>query len=149
MPKSKPRVLIIEARFYDHIADMLLDGATAALDAAGVAWDKITVPGIYEIPAALNLILASEQAKHYVGYVTLGTAIKGESDHYDYICTVSMSGQSDLAIQHNLALGNGVLTVHNEDQALKRADPTRKNIGGLAARACLRMMDIKRELKLT
>ncbi|HSV30361.1 MAG TPA: 6,7-dimethyl-8-ribityllumazine synthase [Candidatus Omnitrophota bacterium] len=147
MSKTKPRVLIIEARFYDHIADMLLDGATAALDAAGVAWEKFTVPGIYEIPAAIAMVLSS--GKHYDGYVTLGTAIRGESDHYHYICTESMQRQSELAVAENLALGNGVLTVHDEEQALKRADPTRKNIGGLAARACLRMMELKRELKLT
>lgn len=148
-----PRVLIIEARFYDHIADMLVDGASRALEQAGVAWDKMTVPGIYEIPTALAMVLAAQEqglmTERYDGYVTLGTAIRGESDHYDYICTESMHGQNELAMTHRLALGNGVLTVHNEEQAVARADPTRKDIGGLAARACLRMLDIKRELKLS
>ncbi|MGE5546542.1 MAG: 6,7-dimethyl-8-ribityllumazine synthase [Solirubrobacterales bacterium] len=150
---SKPRVLIIEARFYDHIADMLLDGAVKALEEAGVAWDKMTVPGVYEIPATLAMVLAAEDQGtapvHWDGFVTLGTAIRGESDHYNYVCSESMRGQAELSIRHNLALGNGVLTVHDEAQALKRADPTRKNIGGLAARACLRMMELKRELKLS
>lgn len=146
------RVLIIEARFYDHIADMLLDGATKALDAAGVAWDKITVPGIFEIPAALQMVVAAQEqgttAKRYDGYVTLGTAIRGESSHFDHVCTECMRGQADLSVAYRLALGNGVLTVFDEAQALARADSTRKNMGGQAARACLRMLDLKRELKL-
>lgn len=149
---TTPRVLIIEARFYDHLADMLLEGATKALDAAGVAWDKITVPGIYEIPAALQMVVTAQEQgtclQRYDGYVTLGTAIRGESEHFHHVCTESMRGQNDLAMTYRLALGNGVLTVHDEAQALNRADPTRKNIGGLAARACLRMMELKRELKL-
>lgn len=147
------RILIIEARFYDHIADMLLDGVTNVLEKEGVTWDKITVPGIYEIPTALSMVLAAQQqglmTECYDGYVTLGTAIRGESDHYDFICTESMHGQNELAMAHRLALGNGVLTVHNEEQAVARADPTRKDIGGLAARACLRMLSLKRELKLS
>ena len=146
------RVLIIEARFYDHIADGLLDGATAALDAAGVEHDRIVVPGIYEIPAALELMLRAQRQgtirARYDGYVTLGCAIRGESDHYDYICTECMHGLNLSAVANGLALGNGVLTVHDEAQALDRSDPERKNIGGLAARACLRMMDLKRDLKL-
>lgn len=147
------RVLIIEARFYDHLADMLLDGATRALEAAGVAWDKLTVPGVLEIPAVLEMVVAAQQKgttdQRYDGYVTLGTAIRGESDHYDHVCNECMRGCTELSIRHHLALGNGVLTVHDEAQALKRADPTRKNIGGMAARACLRMLEIKRDLKLS
>lgn len=147
-----PRVLIIEARFYDHINDGLLAGVTAELEAAGVAFDRVTVPGIYEIPAALELTLRAQRqgtiGARYDGYVTLGCAIRGESDHYGYICTECMNGLNQLAIANGLALGNGVLTVHNEQQALKRSDPARKNFGGQAARACLRMMELKRELKL-
>ncbi|MDA8231288.1 MAG: 6,7-dimethyl-8-ribityllumazine synthase [Magnetospirillum sp.] len=149
----RARVLIVEARFYDHIADGLLAGATAALEAAGVAVDRIVVPGIYEIPAALEMVLEAQRRgvpgrPAYDGFVTLGCAIRGESDHYDYICTQCMRGLNDLAVANHLALGNGVLTVHDEAQALARSEPARKNIGGLAARACLRMMDLKRELKL-
>ena len=145
-------VLIIEARFYSHIADMLLDGASRALAAKGATFDVLTVPGVLEIPATLEMVIAAQarhfNAKHYDGFVTLGTAIRGESDHYDHVCTECMRGCNDLALRHHLALGNGVLTVHNEEQALKRADPARKNIGGMAADACLRMLEIKRELKL-
>jgi len=145
-------VLIIEARFYDHINDGLLAGATAALEAAGVAFERITVPGIYEIPAALKLALTSQAQgtirSRYAGYITLGCAIKGETDHYDFICAECMRGLNELAMANNLALGNGVLTVRNEDQALVRCDPARKNFGGQAARACLRMIALKQELKL-
>jgi len=146
------RILIIEARFYNHIADMLLSGVTGALTQAQASWDVMTVPGVLEIPAALEMAVAAQAAGtaacRYDGYVVLGTAIRGESDHYHHVCTECMRGCGDLSLRHHLALGNGVLTVHDEAQALKRADPTRKNIGGLAAQACLRMLDIKRQLKL-
>lgn len=140
-------VLIIEARFYDHLADMLLSGAVQALEQAEVSYEIVTIPGVLEIPAALEFMVAS--GKPYDAYVVLGTAIRGESDHYDHVCTECMRGCTELSLRHHLALGNGVLTVHNEAQALKRADPARKNIGGMAARAALRMLDIKRELQLT
>ena len=146
------RVLIIEARFYDHIADGLLAGARAVLDQAGVEHTLLTVPGIFEIPAALKLVLtAAEQgndAARYDGFVTLGCAIRGESDHYHHVGSECMRGIADLSIAYDLALGNGVLTVHDEAQALNRSDPARKNLGGQAARACLRMMAVKRDLRL-
>lgn len=148
---TQSRVMIIEARFYDHLADMLLAGAASTLEQAGVAWQKITVPGVLEIPAAVEMLVAAQQQGSiapFDGFVVLGTAIRGESDHFGHVCTECMRGCNDLAIRHHLALGNGVLTVHNEQQALVRADPTRKNMGGQAARACLRMLEIKRELKL-
>lgn len=140
-------ILVIEARFYDHLADMLLAGAVQALNEAGATHQVVTIPGVLEIPAALEFMVASGKA--YDGYVVLGTAIKGESDHYDHVCTECMRGCTELSLRHHLALGNGVLTVHNEAQALKRADPARKNMGGQAARAALRMLEIKRELQLS
>ena len=143
------RVLILEARFYDHLADGLLNGAREVLAQAGIEHDVITVPGIYELPAALALVVEKarrEDAAAYDGFVTLGTAIRGESDHYQFICAETMHSLSQLAVQHHLALGNGVLTVHNEEQALKRSDPARKNMGGQAARACLTMLALKRKL---
>ena len=146
------RVLIIEARFYDHIADGLLSGARAVLDEAGIAHETLVVPGIFELPAALKLVLtAAEQgnaAARHDGFVTLGCAIRGESDHYHHVGSECMRGIADLSMAYDLALGNGVLTVHNEAQALARSDPARKNLGGQAARACLRMMAVKRELGL-
>lgn len=146
------RVLIIEARFYDHIADLLLAGAKAPLEAAGAAYDVLTVPGILELPTCLEMVVAAQEQgstdKQYDAYVVLGTAIRGESDHFHHVCTECMRGCNDLAIAYHLALGNAVLTVHDEAQALNRADPARKDIGGQAARAALRMLDIKRDLKL-
>jgi 6,7-dimethyl-8-ribityllumazine synthase len=146
------RVLIIEARFYDHIADGLLAGARAVLDKAGVEHEVLVLPGIFEIPAALKLVLTAaeqgNQAAQYDGFVTLGCAIRGESDHYHHVGSECMRGIADLSMAYDLALGNGVLTVHNEAQALARSDPQRKNLGGQAARACLRMMDVKRQLGL-
>ncbi|MGE5506437.1 MAG: 6,7-dimethyl-8-ribityllumazine synthase [Actinomycetota bacterium] len=149
---ASARILIIEARFYDHIADGLLAGAKAALEAAGASFDVMTVPGVYELPTALEMVLSSDDPARggvrYDGYVTLGCAIRGESSHFDHVCTECMHGLAQLAMSRRLALGNGVLTVEDEAQALNRSDPKRKNIGGLAARACLRMLEIKRELKL-
>lgn len=150
---SDTRVLIIEARFYDHLADMLLAGATGALEAAGVAWDKVTIPGVLELPTALEMYASAQEMgltdTRYDGFVVLGTAIRGESDHYHHVSTACVNGCSEVATSHRLALGSGVLTVHNEAQALNRADPTRKNLGGQAARACIRMLEIKRALKLS
>lgn len=143
------KVLILEARFYNHIADGLLAGATAALADAGYEHDLIQLPGIYELPASLSLAVASGltgNAPHYAGFITLGCAIRGESDHYHFICGECMRGLSDLAVTHHLALGNGVLTVHNEQQALRRSDPAQKNFGGQAARAAIRMISVKQQL---
>jgi 6,7-dimethyl-8-ribityllumazine synthase len=144
--------LIIEARFYDHIADGLLAGARAVLDEAETTYEVLTVPGIFELPATLQMVqTAAEQGNasaHYDGFITLGCAIRGESDHYHHVGTECMRGITDLAMAYDLALGNGVLTVHDEAQALHRSDPERKNLGGQAARACLRMIAVKRELGL-
>ena len=150
---SQTRVLILEARFYDHLAAMLLAGAAGALEAAGAAWDKVTLPGVLELPAALEMYATAQELGttdvRYDGFVVLGTAIRGESDHYHHVSTACVNGCSEVATRHRLALGSGVLTVHNEAQALNRADPARKNLGGQAARACLRMLDLKRALKLS
>lgn len=148
---NRPRILVVEARFYDHIADGLLQGATAELAKAGADVVRITVPGVLEIPAAVAFVVAAGQKdpRHrYDGFVALGCAIRGETDHYDHVCRESMRGLQDLAVAHHLAVGNAILTVHNEAQALDRSTPERKNIGGLAARACLRMIETKRELSL-
>lgn len=146
------RVLIVEARFYNHIADGLLKGAKAALEQAGVDYTVITVPGIFEVPATVAYALRAAElvpgADRYDGYVALGCAIRGETDHYHHVCSEAMNGLQQLAVQHCLALGNGLLTVHNEAQALARSEPERKNMGGQAARACLRMMQLKRELSI-
>lgn len=143
------RVLIVEARFYDHIADGLLQGAIAELAKNNVDFRTITVPGVLEVPAAIAMALRAQEAgtteDRYDGYITLGCAIRGETDHYHHVCCEAFRGVQDLAVQHLLAVGNGILTVHNEKQALDRSMPERKNMGGQAARACLRMIEMRRE----
>lgn len=144
-----PRILVIEARFYDEISDNLLKGAGATLDAAGARWERVTLPGIYELPAALAIAIEARRLApekwNFDGYVALGCAIKGETDHYDHVCREATRGLNDLAVAHRLAVGMGILTVHNWEQGIERALPDRMNLGGQAARACLRMIAVKRE----
>ncbi len=136
---KQPRVLIIEARYYNHINDQLLEGAKLALDEGGASYDVLTVPGALEIPAALNMSLP----RGYDAYVVLGCIIRGETSHYDVVQNESARGVYSLVMIHKLALGNGILTVENEAQALARSGVARKNKGGEAAKAALRMLDIK------
>jgi 6,7-dimethyl-8-ribityllumazine synthase len=133
--------LIIEARYYTDISDMLLKGARKALDDTGVTHETLTVPGALEIPAALKF---ADIAKGYDAYVVLGCIIRGETTHYDIVCNESARGVYDLVMGKNLAVGNGILTVENDEQALARADMNRKNKGGEAAHAALRMLKIKK-----
>ncbi len=138
------RALIIEARYYNHINDMLLQGATEELQKRGVPYDVVTVPGALEIPAALGFSLKSGK---YDAFVILGCIIRGETTHYDVVQNESARGIYDLVHGHGLALGNAILTVENEEQALARADKTRKNKGGEAAAVALTMLDIKRKMQ--
>ena len=138
------RALIIEARYYNHINDMLLQGATEELQKRGIPYDVVTVPGALEIPAALGLSLKSAK---YDAFVILGCIIRGETTHYDVVQNESARGIYDLVHRHGLALGNAILTVENEEQALARADKTRKNKGGEAAAVALTMLDLKRKLQ--
>jgi 6,7-dimethyl-8-ribityllumazine synthase len=146
------RIVVIEARFYDDIADNLLAGVAAALDAAGATHRVITVPGVAEIAAALAFAVEaahrSPGAWGADGYVVLGCAIKGETDHYDHICREAMRGVQDIATGRLLAVGNGILTVHSKDQAMARARIEGTDHGGQAGRACLRMIGIRAELGL-
>jgi 6,7-dimethyl-8-ribityllumazine synthase len=136
--------LIVEARFYEALADAQAEGAIRALDAAGATHDRVSVPGALEIPAAIAL--AHGGAKHYDGYVALGCVIRGETTHYDTVCNESARALMDLSIADNLAIGNGILTVENEDQAWARADHRRKDKGGGAAEAALAMARLRAEL---
>lgn len=138
----KPHVMIVEARFYNDIADYLLEGAKDALEAAGASYDVYTVPGALEIPAAMKFSLC-EQTCRYDAFVALGAVIRGETTHYDTVANESSRGLMDLSIQNNLALGNGIITVENRDQALDRAMINRKNKGGGAAVAALEMLALK------
>lgn len=135
-------VLIINARFYPEIADMLSKGATSALKAAGATYDEIDVPGAFEIPAAIGFAMAS---KKYDGFIALGCVIRGETTHYDYVCTESARGLNELALGRNAAIGYGILTVETMAQAQIRADINDGNKGAFAASACLRMIELKKQ----
>lgn len=143
---SEPqRFLIIEARFYDDLADALLRGATAAFDAAGARYDVVSVPGALEIPAALAMAL--EGPTYYDGFVALGCVIRGETTHYDVVAGESARALMELAVSERLALGNGVLTVENDEQAWARASVGEQDKGGGAARAALAMVALRARLE--
>lgn len=133
------KLLIVEARFYDHLNDLLLAGARAALEAAGHTHETVTVPGALEVPAAIAL--AAESGR-YDGFVALGVVIRGETYHFEIVAGESARGIMALTMD-GLAIGNGILTVENEAQALTRARPDEKDKGGEAAKAALAMMDLK------
>ena len=133
------RILIVEARFYDHLNDLLLTGARAALEAAGHTHETVTVPGALEVPGAVALAAGTGR---YDAFVALGVVIRGETYHFEIVAGESARGLMALSMD-GLALGNGILTVENEAQALERADPARKNKGGEAAAAALAMLALK------
>lgn len=154
MPESErtPHVLIVEARFYEDIADELMKGAVAALDGVGAQYDRVQVPGAFEIPAAIVMGVRSmdffSARRRYDGYVALGCVIRGETSHYDYVCGESARKLQDLACQYAIALGYGILTCENRDQAWARARVDQGDKGGVAARACLRMLQVKQRFHL-
>lgn len=133
------KFLIVEARFYDHLNDLLIKGAKAALKAAGHQAEVITVPGALELPAAIALADASGD---YDGYVAIGVVIRGETYHFEVVAGESARGIMALTID-GLAIGNGILTVEDEDQALVRADPAQKDKGGEAAKAAMALLALR------
>ena len=133
------RVLIVEARFYDHLNDLLLEGARGAIEAAGHSHDTVTVPGALEVPAAIAI--AAETGR-YAAFVALGVVIRGETYHFEIVAGESARGIMALTLD-GLAVGNGILTVETEAQALARARPDEKDKGGEAARAALAMLALK------
>lgn len=145
---DKPHILIVEARFYDDLLDAMLAGAKRVLDKAGAIYEVVTVPGALEIPGAIKLAHEagnSGRLQHpYDGYVAIGCVIRGETTHYDTVCQESARGLMELTIQHSLAIGNGIITVENDDQAWARAKPEEQDKGGAAAKACLAMIKLKR-----
>jgi 6,7-dimethyl-8-ribityllumazine synthase len=137
--------LIIDARFYDDIADALVAGAMDVLEGQGADVTRVSVPGVLEIPAALAMALAAMEAgtADYDGFVLLGCVIRGETSHYDIVANESARAVMELTIDAALPLGNGILTVENGEQAWARADPAKKNKGGAAAQAALDMIAIR------
>jgi 6,7-dimethyl-8-ribityllumazine synthase len=142
------RMLIVEARYYDHIADALLSSATLALDQAGASYDRITVPGALEIPAAIAMALDAATAKRapYDGVVALGCVIQGETYHFEIVSNESARALMDMAVGRPMAIGNGILTVDTEAQARARASSDERNKGREAALAALTMARLKRKL---
>jgi 6,7-dimethyl-8-ribityllumazine synthase len=133
------KFLIVEARFYDHLNDMLVAGAKGALKAAGHDADVLTVPGALEIPGAISL--ASESGE-YDGFVAVGVVIRGETYHFEIVAGESARGVMALTMD-GIAIGNGILTVENEEQALVRADPKQKDKGGEAAKAAIALLELR------
>jgi 6,7-dimethyl-8-ribityllumazine synthase len=150
MQDDKLRILIVEGRFYSELSDALLDGAKQTLDAFGADYDVVTVPGALEIP---GIIAIAEAAGHgpsgtaYDGYVALGVVIRGETYHFEIVSNESSRGIMDLVTSRNLAIGNGILTVEDEDQAWARARVSEGDKGGGAARAALDVIAFRHSLK--
>jgi 6,7-dimethyl-8-ribityllumazine synthase len=132
------KFLIVEARFYDHLNDMLIEGASDALKTSGQEYVVLTVPGALEIPGAISLAIDSEL---YDGFVAIGVVIRGETYHFEIVARESGRGIMALTMD-GAAIGNGIITVENEEQALARADKTRKNKGGEAAQAAMAMYQL-------
>lgn len=147
-----PHIMIVEARFYEDLADELVKGAVAELEKAGATYEIFQVPGVYEVPAAIQFSVRSMDfysgRRRFDGYVALGCVIRGETTHYDYVCNESARGLQDLALRYTLAIGNGILTTENREQAWVRAAVNQKNKGGFAAHACLQMVDLKKQFRL-
>ena len=137
------KVLIVDANFYQDLAAELVRGAIAELEKIGVSYERLSVPGALEIPGAISLVSQGNDAKLFAGYIALGCVIRGETSHYDIVCGESARGLSKLALDRNLAIGNGILTVDNWEQAWARASVLKKNKGRDAAIACLSLFEIK------
>ncbi len=146
-------VLIVEADFYRDISDSLMDGAKAVLDAAeGVTYDVVRVPGCLEIPGAIRFAIKSMDLmggrRRYDAYIALGCVIRGETSHYDTVSEESARGIMDLSLHYSIAVGNGIITCENLDQAWARAKKEEKNKGGGAAEAALEMLNLKKQFGL-
>jgi 6,7-dimethyl-8-ribityllumazine synthase len=148
--RLKARILIIEARFYEHISDLMAAGAIAECEARGVSYERVTVPGALEIPQVLalaaesGLIPGGAPSSRFAGAVALGCVIRGDTGHYDVVVNNANHWLMEVALRHHIPIGNGILTVENESQALARAEGGRDGKGGDAARACLALIELQR-----
>ncbi len=149
---DQPHIMIVEGQYYDDIAEELAKGAASELEKAGATFERLAVPGAFEVPAAIAMAVRSMEfyagRRRFDGYVALGCVIRGETSHYDVICEATARALQDLACRYCLALGNGILTVDNREQAETRAAVDGLNKGGAAAYTCLRMIGIKTQLHL-
>lgn len=136
------KILIVLSPYYEVISTQLVAGSAAVLEAEGYASDVVHVPGAFEIPAAIAM---AHRTGSYAGYIALGCVIRGETSHYDYVCGESARGLQELAVREHAAIGYGILTCENMEQAKARADQTQGDKGGEAARACLRMIELRNQ----
>jgi 6,7-dimethyl-8-ribityllumazine synthase len=150
MATRSPHLLIVEARFYDDLADELLRGAVSALERAGATYERVSVPGALEIPAAIVMAVAAVEKGHkrYDGFIALGCVIRGETTHYDIVAGESARGLMHLAISKGMAIGNGIITVEDDEQAWARARVSEQNKGGGAADAALAMIALREKFGL-
>ncbi|MBI1262391.1 MAG: 6,7-dimethyl-8-ribityllumazine synthase [Rhizobiales bacterium] len=150
MKQTQAHVMIVEARYYEALADELAKGAIAEIEGRGATYQRVAVPGVLELPTAVKFCLDSMahggSTKRIDGFVILGCVIRGETTHYDIVANESARALMNLVVERSLALGNGIQTVENEAQAWARAKVDEKNKGGAAASACLDMIDLKRSL---
>ena len=151
--KPHPHIMVVEARFYAEISDALFEGAEHALKKAGATFERFTVPGALEIPGAIRLAIEAQQQgklkKPFDGYLALGCVIRGETTHYETVCNESARGLNELAVHYAVCIGNGILTVENDEQAWARARMAEKDKGGGAAEAVLALVAIQRKLGLS
>ncbi|MEW5422457.1 6,7-dimethyl-8-ribityllumazine synthase [Amorphus sp. 3PC139-8] len=144
MKQTAPHALVIEARFYTDLADALFEGVRRVFDERGVTYERIAVPGVLEIPAALSMALTAQDDDRadFDLVVVTGCVIRGQTGHYDIVAGESNRAIMDLVVETGLTLGNGILTVENGEQAWERADVNRRNKGGGAAEAALAMYEL-------
>jgi 6,7-dimethyl-8-ribityllumazine synthase len=150
MYENAPYLLIIDSRFYEDLSDELVRGAIAEIDSIGGTYRRVSVPGVFEIPAGIRLAVRSMElvsaAAHnrFDGYIALGCVIRGETDHYEHVSRESLRGVNDLAMQYSIAVGMGILTCNTKEQAMERASVDKGNVGGRAARTAVQMVEFKR-----
>ena len=147
-----PHIMIVESPYYKEIADRMIESVLIELKEVGATYERFEVPGTFELPGAIRMAIESykypSERKRFDGYIALGCVIRGETSHYDYVCNESARGLNDLVLKYGIALGYGVLTTENHEQAMARAAVDRGNKGADAANACLRMIEFKRQFRM-
>lgn len=147
-----PHIMIVESPYYKEIADRMIESVLIELNSVDATYERFEVPGSFELPGAIRIAIESynypSDRRRFDGYIALGCVIRGQTSHYDYVCEESARGLNDLVLKYGVALGYGVLTTENRDQALARASRDQHDRGGAAARACLAMIELKRQFNL-
>ena len=142
MADDAPHILIVEAKFYEDLTDVLAKSAIKELESVGATFERVEVPGAFEIPSAIRFAVDSTG---FDGYIALGCVIRGETTHYDYVCGESARGLGELGLHYKAAIGYGIVTVDNREQAEARIFGEKRSAGAAAARACLRMVELKQQ----